>query len=642
MTVARRVALLLAVVVMLAMAGSLAVHTLATRQALSTELAARNQDAAAALALVLSLQPDEAAMRASAAAQMARGAYRRVVLRRPDGSLVLDLLEPLGPRHAPDWFVRGLPLSPAPGTATVLREGAAVALLSVESRVAWALDALWQACAVTALLLAALAALAAALAVGLLRGWQRPLQATVAQAQALEQGRFVEAEEPRLPELRVLTRSMNAMVRRLREVFAAQAEQVQVLQRQAQVDSVTGLPLRRHFVARLQTQLAEPGGPGAALILVRVLHLDAINERLGHEATDRLLVSAAGLLLAYVERVPGTFAGRLNGSDFALCLPVTGLAAETANSLHATLLAAPALHAGGAQIVVGGVDGLLAVAAGAALAQADAALAQAESDTGIAVQDSASSVADPAGARAWREQIAQALLDGRVRLAEEPVLGNQGQLLHLLCPVHVQLVPGGPYHAAAGWLALARRSRLLPRVDLATLDLALQAIARDGQARAVHLAWLSLTVPGFMADVAVALAAAPQAARLLHIEWGDDDASAAHESVAAEATALWRPWGVQLGVEHAGAMAQHPAHLAAVGLQYVRFDGRHVRGVAQDAAVHAYAQSLAALVHGQGLQALAAGVDDMQDLMALWALGFDGASGVAVQGAAINGSAVAP
>ena len=37
---------------------------------------------------------------------------------------------------------------------------------------------------------------------------------------------IVEAEEPRLPELRQLTRSMNATVRRLRAVFDAQAEQV--------------------------------------------------------------------------------------------------------------------------------------------------------------------------------------------------------------------------------------------------------------------------------------------------------------------------------------------------------------------------------------------------------------------------------
>jgi EAL domain-containing protein (putative c-di-GMP-specific phosphodiesterase class I) len=111
--------------------------------------------------------------------------------------------------------------------------------------------------------------------------------------------------------------------------------------------------------------------------------------------------------------------------------------------------------------------------------------------------------------------------------------------------------------------------------------------------------------------------------------------------VCAEATALWRPWGVQLGVEHAGALAQELAQLGTVGLQYVRFEGRHVRGVAQDPAVHAYAQSLVALVHGQGLRALACGVDDSADLMALWALGFDGASGLAVRGAGTAAGGVA-
>ena len=64
---------------------------------------------------------------------MARGAYLRVVLQRPDGSTVLDLSQPLGPRRAPAWFVGLLPLSPEPGTASVQREGATVSTVRVES-----------------------------------------------------------------------------------------------------------------------------------------------------------------------------------------------------------------------------------------------------------------------------------------------------------------------------------------------------------------------------------------------------------------------------------------------------------------------------------------------------------------------------
>lgn len=490
-----------------------------------------------------------------------------------------------------------------------------------------------------ALLLAAGLLGMAAVVVG--RAWRALLD----QARALEHGRLVEVPEASyrwLPGLRPLARSLNGTVRRLREVFALQAEQVALLQRQAQLDAVTGLPLRQHFVGQLQRQLAA-GGPGLAVLLVRVQQLDSLNPRIGHELTDRLLGQIANLLLTYVDRVPGTFAGRLNGSDFALCLPVAGVALETAQSLRATLTAAPALRAAGAEVAIGGADGLHDMSVSVALAAADAALAHAELEPvdGLAVEQHGMAadrdLSGPAyvGASAWREQISAALAEGRAQLAEFEVFDQTGQLIHLECPLRVQLKPGGEYHAADRWLALARRSRLLPQVDLAAVDLALKAIRADGCPRAVHAAAASLASPNLVAQVARLLAAAPQAAARLSIEcvqslrWAQD-----HDqliSLLSAAVAAWRPFGVRVGIEHAGASPQQLPALQATGISYVKVDARHLRGAAADAAVHGYAQSLLALIHGLGLTALAEGIDDAQDLAALWALGYDGATGPALR-----------
>ena len=633
MTLTRRIELLIAVVLLLALGGSLALHTLGARSALQTQLELRNRDAAGALALALSQQKGDAvAMQLVAAAQFDLGHYRRVELKGADGSRPIDLQQPAQPVHAPAWFVAALPLAASPGTALVSDGWREIGALQVEAQTAWAHEALWDACSRTAGLLAALALAAAIVTVVALRAWRRPLEATRAQAQALEQGRFVEAAVPQLPELRDLTRSMNSMVRRMRIVFAAQAEQVAVLQEQAQLDSVTALPQRRHFVGRLHDQLSEPGGPGVAVILVRVLRLEALNQRLGHETTDRLLSAIASLLQTYVDRVPGTFAGRLNGSEFALCLPVPGVAAETAESLFGALAAAPALHNAAAEIAVGGVDGLRGVSGSAALAAADAALARAEAGAGFAVEQLGDSVADPAGARAWRDQIAAALEQGRARIAEFAVVDRHGVLIHLECPLRVQLRADGPFEAAARWLALARRSRLMPQVDIAALDLALEAIAADQQPRAVHL-WLpSLGEPGFAADVTRRLAAAPRAAALLSIEWVESARPGDWLSLG-DTVADWRRLGVRIGVEHAGAAPQELPKLQESGVDYVKVDARHLRGVAVDDAVRAYARSLVALIHGLGLVALAEGITDADDLAALWVLGFDGATGPAVSGA---------
>ena len=85
------------------------------------------------------------------------------------------------------------------------------------------------------------------------------------------------------------------------------------------------------------------------------------------------------------------------------------------------------------------------------------------------------------GARAWREMIAAALDESRVRLAAFPVVDAQGALIHLECPLRVQIEPGGDFHVARRWLAMAARNRLMPLVDLTAVNLALTAIADDGQ-----------------------------------------------------------------------------------------------------------------------------------------------------------------
>ena len=489
--------------------------------------------------------------------------------------------------------------------------------------------AVWRAAA----WLAAAAVVAAAAAAVVLRRWHRALEGTLAHAAALQQGRLVEAPDPEPADLRTITASLNAVARRLNDVYAAQAEQVQVLQRQAQHDALTGLPLRRGFVARLQALLAAPGGPGVALIIVRVLDLDVLNQRIGHDAADRLLAATAGLLGTYVEGVGGTFAGRLNGSDFALCLPVAGLGGETAASLHAALVAAPALHAGAAQIVVGAVDGVHAGGAGAALALADEALARAEAEGGLAVATPAGSVADLAGAGAWREQIGSALAEGRARLDEVDVRDRSGALVHRHCTLRVQLTPGGDYHAAARWLALARRSKLLPQVDLATIDLALAAIAADGVPRVVQIALPSLVDTGFATEVAARVCETPRTAANLRIEWASQTFAPDRATLAATSE-RWRNCGVRLGLQHGGAPAQQLLQWPEVGVEHVTLDARHLRGVAADAALHAYVKSLVTLVRAVGPAIFAHDVDQAADLDALWALGIDGASGAAVAAAA--------
>jgi len=420
---------------------------------------------------------------------------------------------------------------------------------------------------------------------------------------------------------------------RARSNFDAQADAVEVLRRAAHTDAETGLPNRRYFIARLSSALGDAGAGGRGLLLLRVLQLDGLATRVGDESAGRMLAVTADLLLAYPQRVPGAFAGRLNRSDFALCLPAGGVAEETAATLLRALRATPAAAAGAAELVVGGVDGLRGESVSRALAAADQALAQAESAGPfcIEIHRADDNEVEPLGERAWRVRIDEALHEGRSSLAEFPVLGRDGRLLHLECPLRVQLDVGGPFVEARRWLPMAARGRLMPRVDLTALELALSAIGRDAQPRAVHVSAASLATAGFVGEVQRRLEAAPAASRLLSIEVADGISLDRALPRLREAAAAWRRHGVRLGVEHAGASMRGLSRLAGIGLDHVKIESRFVRGATSEAAVREFATGLVDLLHGMRLQAVAEGIADQADLQALWALGFDAATGPAVR-----------
>ena len=85
---------------------------------------------------------------------------------------------------------------------------------------------------------------------------------------------------------------------------------------QALHDALTGLPNRTLFLDRLQAALAERGGPRVAVLFVDLDGFKVVNDSLGHDAGDALLVQAA-------QRISGVLrqsetAARLGGDEFVI------------------------------------------------------------------------------------------------------------------------------------------------------------------------------------------------------------------------------------------------------------------------------------------------------------------------------------
>ena len=397
MPLSRQIWLLLAGMLLLALVASASLGTLSARDELQTQLQAGDAAAATALALALGQQPgDVERRRGIVRAYFDAGGIRRIRHVASDGT-VLALHETAEPSlRAPGWFAELVPIEAAAGRARVVAFDGGVAGTAGQPPLGWVevssgtvrlQEALWRACLRLLAAHCALAIAAAAVAGLLLRRLRRPFNAVIGQARALVEGRFVTLPEPQAAELQRLTRAMNSMVARLKSMFEAQAAQLEQLRRQAQCDPLTGLSSRSHFLGELQAALQREDGPcDAGLVMLRVCGLDGLNRSLGHATVDRMLCAISQLLVPYGERVRGCFMGRLNGSDFALCVPVGGVAEEIAQALAGMLRSALPAFGSGISVALGAVEMHREVTLAEAMAAGDTALARSENRGAYSVE----------------------------------------------------------------------------------------------------------------------------------------------------------------------------------------------------------------------------------------------------------------
>jgi diguanylate cyclase (GGDEF)-like protein len=630
MSLIRQIWLLMLATVLLAYAGSVTVSVASARHYLQTQLRLKNADNATSLALALSQQKgDRELMSLLMSAQFDTGFYRRIRFIAADGSVPFVREAQATGQLAPQWFVKLAPIESDPGFAQVSDGWRALGKVEVVSHSFFAHDELWAGTLRTAAALAAVGVLAGAIGALLMRRIRKPLDSTVEQAHALVAGEFRTVPEPRAPELQRLTRAMNTMVSRLRVTFQAQAEQLDALHKQANLDRLTGLSNRAHFLGQLTAALQrEDGTAEGGLVLLRVIDLAGMNRSLGHAGADRVITTIAQALKPYAERAKGCFLGRLNGSDFALCLPVPGVARETAQALSDALSALLTSLGGGAGVALGAIELRRDMTPAQVMSAADAALARAEARGRFAVELSSEPAHGVAmlGEAAWRQRIRDALVQGRVHLVNYPVVNARGELLHLECPLRLQLEEQGEFEPAARWLPLAMRSRLTVDVDERALALALAESGADGQPRCVNLSPASLADSGFASRLRALLWDSPRVARLIWLEVAES-AAVEHFDLLQELSRQLRPTGVRLGLEHAGERLGLIPRLFEAGLDYVKLDAAMITGVGRDQHRETFVRGTVTLLHGLSLQVYAEGVSDATDAKVLWDCGIDGATG---------------
>ena len=620
---------------LLALAGSLVVSLLSARTYLESQLSIKNTDNATALALSLSQSnPDGVMVELVVSSLFDRGHYALIRVTDPLGRSIVERVTTDNELDAPGWFTLALPIVAVPGVAQINNGWKQFGTVTLVSHSRFAYGALWKSAYEMVMALAVAGLVGGFLGSLVLRRLKGPLDAVIEQAKAITMRRFVTIEEPKVPEMRQLALAMNATVGRLKSMFDEEADRLDAVRREANCDALTGLANRSYFMARLRGTVTADDSTGGTVFIARLVNLASVNQSLGREATDELLRAYGGVFAQTAERYSDALAARLNGADFALLLPSVTASQESAAHLLTSLTqVASAFLPNQASTWLGCGHFPRGIETATILAQVDSAIATLEvgNANGLCMVDMREGDEVPNSSDEWAKLIKRALEQKWVRLVSFPVVTMAGALVHRECPLRLMFDENGEWQPAGRFLPVAERLRLTPQLDLAAVALGLDELeAKPALAGlAINLSASSLELPQFRADLLQLLRRRSGTSRLW-LEVAESGMLAHFESFRALCAGL-RDAGCKLGIEHFGRQFSEIGRLHDLGLDYLKVDASFVRGLESNPGNQAFLKGLSTIAHGIGLQVIAEGVTSQAELTALASVGFDGATGPAVQ-----------
>ncbi|BFI95130.1 MAG: hypothetical protein RSP_06400 [Rhodanobacter sp.] len=406
---------------------------------------------------------------------------------------------------------------------------------------------------------------------------------------------------------------------------------------QAPFDSVTGLPSRARFLESLADALAHPEGR-LALLLLDLDHFKEVNDTLGHEAGDRLLMQVAERMREFAR--PNGVLARLGGDEFALVLSgQEGARAADGTSRQLLEKLGMPYDIDGKPLYLTASIGIAtcpddALTAPDLLKYAEQAMYSAKSGGGGQIARFSAEMQDSAQKRrVLSDDLHGALQRGEFTIHYQPIVDFTGgqitkaeALLRWKHP-RIGLVPPlefiplleetGLIHEVGGW------------VFDQSVALAAGILQRLGRAIRISVnmspSQFALHNTGAI-DWRTKLAASPLPPGCAGIEITESTLIKDRQWVR-RCLLDFRSHGVAVSIDDFGTGFSSLSYLKAFSIDFLKIDASFIRGIASDGNDYALTEAIIAMAHKLGFQTVAEGVETVRQKDILAKMGCDFAQG---------------
>lgn len=377
-------------------------------------------------------------------------------------------------------------------------------------------------------------------------------------------------------------------------------------------DSLTGLSNRLELESYLERAVGRAGrGQESALLFLDMDNFKLVNDTVGHNAGDQLLIILSSLLGETLRA--GDLLTRVGADNFAVLLEGTPLdqARLIAETLRGTVDAYP-FYVGGRNFDLSLSLGLVpvdgTVSAGDLLAQADSAMHTAKRQGGnrVAVyHPDESTLSQLSAANGWVRRIKLALRDDQLVLHYQPVTRlSDDTIVHYEALIRM-LDENGSLILPSAFIAAAERFGLMPPLDRWVVREVIAMLRDHPTARIfMNLSGRSLADDGLLEFIRRELAAANVAPQRLGFEI--TETAAVQDFVRAE---HWireaKTLGCPFALDDFGVGFTSFAYLRSLPVDQIKIDGSFIRTLEDDSSNRHIVQAMHTLARALGKETVA-------------------------------------